>query len=114
MGYAYALGMINELKKKIEFGGFYIIAPENASAGKTNLKDWKQVWQYGSDFISDAPCLQDGVAPQTCAAGLSEDQRVYIPENLYYRKGFFDSHFVGYYDWVFKIPKGKKGYIDQH
>lgn len=114
MGYAYSLGIIEELRGKIAFGGYYIISPENASAGKVKLDEWGQVWQYGSDFITDPPCLQDGVAPQTCAGGLSENERVYIPENLYYRKGFFDSHFIGYYEWIFKIPEGQKGRILQH
>ena len=114
MGYAYSLGIIEELRGKIAFGGYYIISPENASAGKVKLEEWGQVWQYGSDFITDPPCLQDGVAPQTCAGGLSENERVYIPENLYYKKGFFDSHFIGYYEWIFKIPEGQKGRILQH
>ena len=50
MGYAYSLGIIDELRGRINFGGFYILAPENASAGKVNLKEWKEVWQYGSNF----------------------------------------------------------------
>ena len=116
MGYAYALGIIEELRGKIHFGGFYIIAPENASSGKVNLKEWKEVWQYGSKwnkFEKDAPCLQDGVAPQTCAAGLEETNRAYIPANQFRRKGFFDSHFVGYYSWIFQLDPSDKGYIRQ-
>jgi hypothetical protein len=116
MGFAYAQGMMQELRGKINFGGYYILAPENASAGTVNLKEWKQVWQYGSNLNAtnqDAPCLQDGVAPQASAKGLSEDQRIYFPKALYKHKGYFDSHFVGYYDWVLRIQKGKKGYIRQ-
>lgn len=116
MGYAYALGMIEELRGTINFGSFYIIAPENASAKEVFKNEWKQVWQYGSKWnekIREYPCLQDGIAPQVCAQGLSENERVYIPLNLYRRKGFFDSHFIGYYDWILKIDKGKKGHIQQ-
>jgi len=39
MGYAYALGMIDELRGKIYFGGFYIIAPENAGQGSVKLEE---------------------------------------------------------------------------
>lgn len=116
MGYAYALGIINELRGKILFGGFYILAPENASCGKVILDEWKEVWQYGSNFNQgkeDAPCLQDGVAPQTAANGLSNKYRCYFPENLYEKKGFYSSHFIGYYSWIFDIPKNKKGHITQ-
>ena len=116
MGFAYAQGMIEQLRGKIHFGGYYILAPENASAGTVNRKEWRQVWQYGSNLNSvnqDAPCLQDGVAPQASVAGLTEAQRIYFPYSLYKHKGYFDSHFIGYYDWVLGIPPGKKGHIRQ-
>lgn len=116
MGFAYAQGMIEQLRGKINFGGYYILAPENATAGTVNLKEWKQVWQYGSNLNAanqDAPCLQDGVAPQASVKGLSKEQRIYFPKALYKHKGYFDSHFIGYYDWVLQIQKGKKGYIRQ-
>ena len=116
MGFAYAQGMIEELRGKINFGGYYILAPENAAAGTVNMKEWRQVWQYGSNLNSvnqDAPCLQDGVAPQASVSGLTENQRIYFPYSLYKHKGYFDSHFIGYYDWVLRIPHGKKGHIRQ-
>lgn len=116
MGYAYALGIIDELRGKIRFGSLYIIAPENASSGTIDPTEWNEVWQYGSNFnrnVYDAPCLLDGVAPQAPVSGLKSHHRVYIPRNLYQKKGFFDSHFIGYYTWVLDIPKGKKGYIRQ-
>jgi hypothetical protein len=116
MGYAYALGIVESLRGKIQFGGFYIIAPENAKSGAVNPKEWLEIWQYGSRFYlenSDAPCLQDGVAPQTPAKGLPYSKRIFIPKELYDRKGFFDSHFIGYYDWILSIPEGEKGFIMQ-
>lgn len=116
MGFAYSLGIIEVLRGRINFGGFYIMAPENATSGKVKLKEWKEIWQYGSKFESkggDAPCLLDGVAPQTIIKGLSEKHRAYIPKQFYKKKGFFDSHFVGYYTWVFDIKKGKIGSITQ-
>jgi hypothetical protein len=116
MGYAYALGMIKELRGRISFGGLYIIAPENAFCGRIRPKEWKEVWQYGSNFNKgkeDAPCLQDGVAPQTAVSGLTNAQRCYIPPGLYATKGYFDSHFIGYYSWIFNIHQGHKGAIRQ-
>ncbi len=116
MGFAYSLGMIDVLRGEINFGGFYIVAPENAKSGEIIKEEWKEIWQYGSNFKlsdEDAPCLQDGVAPQSGVAGLPMDKRVFIPENLYNRKGFFDSHFIGYYDWILKLEKRDKGFIKQ-
>jgi hypothetical protein len=116
MGFAYSQGIVNQLRGKIHFGGYYILAPENAEAGEVNRKEWKQVWQYGSNLNAknqDAPCLQDGVAPQSAVKGLSENQRIYIPASLFKRKGYFDSHFIGLYSWILTIPCGEKGYIRQ-
>ncbi|AEA44684.1 hypothetical protein [Fluviicola taffensis] len=116
MGFAYAQGLINEVRGKINFGSYYILAPENASAGTVNLKEWNQVWQYGSNLYKsnqDAPCLQDGVAPQSSVKGLNEERRIYIPKKLFKNKGYFDSHFIGLYTWVLMIPTEKKGHIRQ-
>ncbi len=117
MGYAYSLGIIKELRGKINFGGFYIIAPENAGAGKVILKEWPEIWQFGANFNKgeeDAPCIQDGVAPQTAAKGLGTNQRIYIPKSLYSSRGFKNSHFIGLYSFLFDIPEGKKGHVRQH
>lgn len=117
MGYAYSLGMMDVLRGQMQFGGCFIIAPENASAGKVFPEEWKEIWQYGSNFEKvgrEAPCLQDGVAPQVAVAGLPNSKRVFIPRRLYLKKGFFDSHFIGYYTWIFDIPKGQRGAIKQH
>lgn len=116
MGYAYALGIIEQLRGKINFGGLYIIAPENASAGSIDMKEWKEVWQYGDNFNGEkhkSPCLLDGVAPQTKVGGLLSNHRVYIPPTKYSTQGFYSSHFIGYYTWIFKIDENEKGYIKQ-
>jgi len=116
MGYAYALGMIGELRGKINFGGFYIIAPENASAGRINMDEWQEVWQYGVNHqkLKDkAPCLLDGIAPQTKVTGLVEKHHIFIPDELYKRFGFFDSHFIGFYDWILDLKDKQPGAIKQ-
>ena len=116
MGYAYALGIIEELRGHISFGGLYIIAPENASAGSIQMHEWEEVWQYGVDherYAVKAPCLLDGIAPQVGVGGLSSKHRVFIPDRYYNRMGFFDSHFIGHYNWIFNIPEEKPGFIRQ-
>jgi hypothetical protein len=115
MGYAYSLGIIDVVRGHINFGGFYCIAPENARAGKINTSEWKEVWQYGSKLWgkAEAPCLQDGIAPQQLAQGLSHKKHVSFPKNTYRHRGFFNSHFVGYYTWIFDLKKGAAGYIEQ-
>lgn len=116
MGFAYSLGMIESVRNKIQLGEFYILAPENANSGTVNRSEWKEVWQYGSRFNlenSDAPCLQDGVAPQAGVRGLNLENRLFIPTKNASQKGFFDSHFVGYYTWIFDIPQGEKGAVSQ-
>jgi hypothetical protein len=116
MGYAYALGILDEMRERVNLGGFYIIAPENATSGEVEESEWQEIWQYGSDFEAHkevAPCLLDGIAPQSKVKGLSPRKRVYIPEQFYTRMGFFDSHFVGHYTWIFDIPPGEPGHIRQ-
>jgi hypothetical protein len=117
MGYAYSLGIIEELRGKIQFGACYILAPENASSGKIIQKEWREVWQYGAKLTGpgkNKPCQQDGVAPQLAVKGLSKENRVYFPKNQIQKMGYFQSHFVGYYTWVLDIPKWEKGYVEGH
>lgn len=116
MGFAYGLGIIDELRGRVNFGGFYILAPENAAAGYVNPNEWKEIWQYGANhqlLKKKAPCMLDGVAPQTMVNGLNAAHQVFIPQDLYERFGFFDAHFVGFYDWIFDLKKGAKGSISQ-
>ncbi len=116
MGFAYSQGMIEVLRGKINFGGYYIIAAENGKSGMINKLEWEEVWQFGSNFSSkfpDAPCLQDGIAPQYQVPGLPDVNHIFIPKSLDGRKGYFNSHFVGFYTWILGIEKGKPGYIKQ-
>jgi hypothetical protein len=36
--------------KGLNFGRFYIFAPENASSGEVNVDEWQEIWQF-DDFI---------------------------------------------------------------
>lgn len=117
MGYAYSLGLIESMRDKCVFGEFYVFAPENAESGKIFQSEWNAVYQYGSipkGSRKQAPCLQDGVAPQTKAKGLSAQNRLTFPASHQKKMGFTGSHFIGFYDWVFDIPQGEKGAIVQH
>ena len=117
MGFAYSLGILNELRGKINFGGFYIIAPENAEAGKVTVSEWKDVIHYGCNLSwkNKAPaCLQDGIAPQSNIQGLSSKEHVYFPMELQKRMGYLGSHFIGNFLWTLEISKDKPGHIRQH
>ena len=114
MGYAYSLGISDVLSKNINFGGFYILAPENACSGKVKLNQWAEVRQYGAKLTGDnvdPMCLQDGIAPQSNAKGLLPNNIIHFPKELDAFRGFSGSHFVGNYTWIFDIPQGKKGAV---
>ena len=112
MGFAYAQGIIESLRGKINFGGYYIFCPENPSAGRVNKLEWKEVWQYGSNENIEE-CLQDGIAPQSSVKGL-EQNRVFFPKESYSNLGFSGSHFIGNFIWIFDLPKSQVGSITSH
>ncbi|MES2837521.1 MAG: hypothetical protein V4667_08360 [Bacteroidota bacterium] len=118
MCYAYAIGMIENLKGKINFGRFYIIAPENACSGGSDWTLFTEVWQYGSNLDQPNPDIvgkQDGVAPQCECSGISNTYiktktgRVFIPNGA--AKGFGTSHSVGNYKWIFNRTQQQSGYV---
>ena len=117
MGFAYSLGLINELRGEINFGGYYILAPENGEAGKVTVSEWEDIVHYGCNLsgINKAPaCLQDGIAPQSNIGGLSSKEHVYFPMKLQKRMGYLGSHFIGNYLWTLEITKDQPGHIRQH
>ena len=80
----------------------------------TTLRDGEQVPGCKLNTKEkDPPCLQDGVAPQTKVNGLKEIDRAYFPNKFYRKMGFFDSHFVGHYTWIFQLKEEEPGYIRQ-
>lgn len=114
MGHAYLMGMARVLKGKIQLGSYYAFAPENPKGKTMPANYWTSVYQYGTQLYGPqrhAPCQQDGVAPQWRMSGLSAEQQIGFPKELRARLGYFSAHYIGYYTWVFDIPKGKPGYI---
>jgi hypothetical protein len=117
MGYAYAQGMIDELKQHLAagntFGRFYILMPENACSATTFDKSlFEEVWQYGSDEEKDKdkPWEQDGVAPQCAVPGLSfgapkdgKYGRISNKNAPADKRNFVDAH--SYFDWIFKLSE---------
>jgi len=104
---------------KIPFGRFYIIAPEDASAGSVPA-GFTQVWQYGSNEKTDPLDKQDGVAPQVAVPGIGDptlkipNGRAYIPQDGSVPRGFISSHSIENYGWIFKLqPNGQnsQGYV---
>ena len=121
MGYAYAVGMIEELQKaNIHFGRCYIIAPENACGGGCDWSKFTEVWQYGSNLgeaNQDPVWDQDGVAPQCAVTDIEKkypkttNGRVFIPKD-WKPKGFLDCHTIANYGWIFtERTQGKDGYV---
>jgi len=83
MGFAYSLGMIEEIQKaQIHVGRFYIIAPENGCSGSVP-NNIEEAWQYGSNEDLDPIREQDGIAPQCKVGGIdlfgSKGGRAYPP-----------------------------------
>jgi len=131
VGFAYAQGMIefirgSAIKNNIKWSGYYILAPENASAGGIDGLPFEEVWQYGSDLGqtgADPMWLQDGVAPQAAVGGINnlptgntKGGRAFIPKNQDIdKKGFVKSHSIGNYGWIFEILPNQgdqsRGYI---
>ncbi len=114
MGHAYFLGMASVLKGKIQLGSYYAFSPENPKGKTIKTSNWTAVFQYGTKLYGmqrHAPCQQDGVAPQWRMSGLAPAAHIGFPKALKARLGYFSSHYIGYYTWVFDIPKGKPGYL---
>lgn len=77
------------------------------------MKLIKTIYHYVSNLGMPGerpPCMQDGVAPQTNIPGLSA-RRVTIPSSENGHKGYGESHYHGFYTWVFDIAPAQLGYI---
>ena len=145
-GYAHALGLYQAIKEtasvvdiEIDFGRFYILAPENAGtdSGEFMLTDFDQVWQYGSKRDrpnplsgEDPASKQDGVAVQRGIKDLLEFGELEPNRNLYGRsfipndddfpdkvdvpRGFLESHYESNYLWMFTHldNEDQDGYIN--
>lgn len=117
MGHAYFCGMASVLKKHVQFANCYALAPENANAKRFDQKKWRRVFQYGTILYGkrrQAPCQQDGVAPQVKMSGISKARQLGFPASYTAKLGYFSSHYVGYFDWIFNIQPEKPGYISKY
>lgn len=117
MGYAYALGFIEEVKNYVVFGRMYIIAPENACSDACDWSLFEEVWQYGSnlgEIDADPVWEQDGVAPQCKVKNIdsaAKGGRVFLPDYVK-KKNFVDSHMLKQYFWIItEIKEGQRGYV---
>ena len=117
MGYAYALGFIEEVKSYIVFGRFVIISPEGANTDNPDWSLFKSAWQYGSAFNDGSPVSeQDGVAPQCLVKDIDKYDpccygKITIPKD-WSKKGFRESHEMPHIRWIFEaIPFESPAYI---
>jgi hypothetical protein len=121
MGYAYMLGMIDELNGYVDFGKALILSPEGANTAGRDWALFEEVWQYGAradDAEADPIFLQDGIAPQEPVLGIdslpatTKGGRIYIPAAYPKKKlGFIKSHHLAYYDWFHWIGPTDEGYF---
>lgn len=108
MGYAYMLGVLEELKSEVVLGKCFILAPENASVEGYKWSEFEEVWQIGCDLDQptfDPIWMQDGIAPQVQVKDLEQivgikGGRIFFPKN-HMCKNFVDSHMMYNYDWIF-------------
>lgn len=121
MGYAYMLGLMEELVNRYVFGKIYIIAPESGSYMGYDWNTVEEVWQYGSNLgtqSADPVWEQDGVAPQSTVKGIEalnreKGGRIFYPWN-WTRKNFVDSHMTYNFNWIFdELKKGEPGFIEK-
>jgi hypothetical protein len=117
MGYAYALGFIEEVKSYVVFGRFIIISPEGANTDNPDWSLFKSAWQYGSAFNDGSPVSeQDGVAPQCLVKDIDKYDpccygKITIPKD-WSKKGFRESHEMPHIRWIFEaIPYDSPAYI---
>lgn len=117
MGYAYALGFIETVKRNVVLGKVLILAPESPGVQGTDWNMFQEAWQYGSNRFekkADITCRQDGVAPQCPVVGFDRLEpgkggRLFIPKGA--KKGFIRSHHLSYWDWFYGIKKGDWGWF---
>jgi hypothetical protein len=96
-GSAHAAGIETVLTKagiKVEVN--YNIAPKQPGDIPDGLARRVQYWS-----------TMDGIAPQSPMTGV--DERAKFPNTDY--NTVIQSHFLSNYEWIFKIPKGKPGYV---
>lgn len=123
MGYAYAIGFMEEIKDRVVFRKIYILAPESGCVDGFDWQKCQEVWQYGAHDDHVPVSELDMVAPQCMVKGLDtipveRGGRVYIPseqiEEFQNKEKYsiIDIHDTKYFDWIInQITLGSPGYI---
>jgi hypothetical protein len=47
-------------------------------------------------------------------SGISKARQLGFPASYTAKLGYFSSHYVGYFDWIFNIQPEKPGYISKY
>jgi hypothetical protein len=119
MGYAYTLGFLDQVAHRFVLGKILLLAPEAPTLGGFDWNRFQEVWQYGSnrgERRADAPCRQDGIAPQAPVFGIEKLEpgkggRLFLPKNA--PRGFVRAHHLKYYSWFYNIKPGDWGYFSK-
>jgi hypothetical protein len=100
--------MLRELKGNVNLGRFYVFAPENAAVSKDifDVKDFEEVWQYGSDEDNDPLWNRDGIALQAPIGNIDNIHRIHFPSNV--TQDFYHSHTISNYKWIFNLVNNGK------
>jgi len=71
---------------------------------------FETVFQYGSNFMNEKLCHQDGVAPQIGINGLPENNNFFIPmtKDYEHNRNFTSAHSSSNFDWIFTELYSKK------
>jgi len=76
----------------------------NHSADRLNSANFDGVFQYGSNFMKERRCRQDGIAPQIGVNASDIVPNIFIPEAKKSIRNFLDAHYIDNYGWLFTEP----------
>ena len=76
----------------------------NHSADRLNSANFDGVFQYGSNFMKERRCRQDGIAPQIGVNAIGLVPNIFIPEAKKSIRNFLDAHYIDNYGWLFTEP----------
>ncbi len=84
----------------------------NHSSDRLNSANFDGVFQYGSNFMKERRCRQDGIAPQIGVNAIGLVPNIFIPEAKKSIRNFLDAHYIDNYGWIFTdLDQNQNGYI---